>query len=301
MAEHPLSPGEVIRGKYRIERVLGTGGMGCVAAAHHLKLGRLVALKFMLPRAMASPEGRERFQREARVAVKLRSEHVARVLDFGILDNGAPFIVMEYLEGHDLQQALYTRGSLPVAEAVGYLLQACEGLAEAHALGIVHRDLKPANLFVTRRPEGSPLVKVLDFGVSKVPLQGKDGLTTSQHLIGSPQYVAPEQVVSPHLVDARADVWTLGVILFQLLTGRPPFLSDKVFELRQLILEQPAPSLAEAGHGLAPGLVSAVERCLEKRPKARFPDVGALAAALAPFGDRQAADAAVARIARILG
>jgi eukaryotic-like serine/threonine-protein kinase len=301
MAEYPVSPGEVVRGKYRIERVLGTGGMGCVAAACQLNLGRLVALKFMLPRAMASAEGRERFQREARVAVKLRSEHVAHVLDFGVLDNGAPFIVMEYLEGQDLQQALYTRGSLPVAEAVGYVLQACEGLAEAHALGIVHRDLKPANLFVTRRPEGSSLVKVLDFGVSKVPLLGREAITTSQHLIGSPLYVAPEQVVSPHLVDARGDVWALGVILFHLLTGRPPFLSDKVSELRLQILERPAPSLTDAGRKLPPALAAAVGRCLEKRPRVRFSDVGELAAALAPFADRQEGEAAVARIARILG
>src|SRR5262245_55273398 len=162
-----VKPGEILAGKYRVERVLGAGGMGLVVAATHLVLGRLVALKFMLPQTVGAGGSIDRFLREARAASLLRSEHVASVKDLGTLENGAPFIVMEYLEGIDLAQLLHERRTLPPMVAIDYVLQACEALAEAHAHGIVHRDLKPANLFLTRRPNGTPLVKVLDFGISK--------------------------------------------------------------------------------------------------------------------------------------
>src|ERR1041384_776135 len=160
--------GDVLAGKFRIERVLGVGGMGMVVSAMHVHLEERVAIKFLLPEALGNAEAVARFGREARAAVKIKSEHVARVIDVGALENGAPYMVMELLRGHDLSQLLRDRGALPIATAVQYLLQACEALAEAHAIGIVHRDLKPANLFVTARADGTPCVKVLDFGISKV-------------------------------------------------------------------------------------------------------------------------------------
>src|SRR6478752_489071 len=167
VARIELNEGEVLAGKYRIERVLGQGGMGIVVAATHLQLGERVALKFLLPEALSNPLAVERFAREARAAVKIKSEHVARVSDVGTLENGAPYMVMEYLDGSDLAAWLTQRGRLPVEQAVEFVLQASEAIAEAHSLGIVHRDLKPANLFVTRRPDGALSVKVLDFGISK--------------------------------------------------------------------------------------------------------------------------------------
>src|SRR6185369_9371107 len=160
--------GDVVAGKYRVERVLGKGGMGVVVAAEHTVLRQKVAIKFLLPEAMQRKGAAERFEREARAASAIQNEHVARVTDVGVLETGAPYMVMEYLTGKDLGELIRERGKLPIPEAVDYLLQASEAIAEAHALGIIHRDLKPANLFVTTRPDGTPLVKVLDFGLSKV-------------------------------------------------------------------------------------------------------------------------------------
>src|SRR5215471_10970483 len=186
--------GDILVGKYRVERILGVGGMGLVVAATHLALGQVVALKFMLPQIVGSGEAMERFLREARAASRLRGEHIAAVKDLGTLENGAPFIVMEYLEGMDLAHLLRARGPLPPPEAVDYVLQACEALAEAHAQGIVHRDLKPANFFLTRRPNGTPLIKILDFGISKIAVAGEKSVTRTAAVLGSPQYMSPEQV-----------------------------------------------------------------------------------------------------------
>src|SRR6185295_3411573 len=160
--------GQILAGKFRIERVLGQGGMGIVVAATHLQLDERVALKFLLPEALSNPEAVERFTREARAAVKIKSEHVARVSDVGMLETGAPYMVMEYLEGEDLGHWVSQRGALPTTQAVEFVLQAAEAIAEAHALGIVHRDIKPANLFCVRRADGLLSVKVLDFGISKL-------------------------------------------------------------------------------------------------------------------------------------
>ncbi len=199
-----VQQGQILVGKYRVEQVLGRGGMGVVVAATHLALDERVALKFMLPEAMQSPEAATRFLREARAAVKLKSEHVARVLDVGTLETGAPYIVMEFLKGADLAALVEQRGPLPVVEAADYVLQACDAIAEAHSLGIIHRDLKPGNLFVTRRPDGAPLVKVLDFGISKASSLGDSGvaMTKSSALLGSPLYMSPEQMKSSRSVDA---------------------------------------------------------------------------------------------------
>ena len=202
----PVEVGEVVAGKYRVDRVLGTGGMGVVLAATQVDLDRRVAIKFLLPAALKNPEVVARFSREARSAAKIQSEHVARVIDVGVLPTGAPYMVMEYLDGSDLAQRISAGERLPLAEAVRYVLEACEALAEAHAAGIVHRDLKPANLFLARRPDRTSSVKVLDFGISKSPV-GDGGITSTQAVMGSPLYMSPEQLVSAKRVDHRTDIW----------------------------------------------------------------------------------------------
>jgi eukaryotic-like serine/threonine-protein kinase len=202
--------GDVLAGKYRVDRVLGAGGMGAVVAAYHMQLETKVALKFLLPAMLANEDAVTRFAREARAAVKITNEHVARVLDVGTLESGAPYIVMEYLDGTDLAGWLRQRGPLPIEEAIDFVLQAGEALAEAHALGIVHRDLKPANLFYIRSADGRPTIKVLDFGISKVTNLSASASnlvrTQTATLMGSPFYMSPEQMEATHAVDARTDI-----------------------------------------------------------------------------------------------
>ena len=282
----PVSPGDIVAGKYRIERVLGSGGMGVVVAATHLDLDQPVALKFILPHALAGKGNVERFMREARAAVRLKSEHVARVYDVGRDGENRPFMVLELLEGMDLAKLSKQKGLLPVADAVEYVLQACEALVEAHAAGIVHRDLKPQNLFVTRRLNGTPLLKVLDFGIAKAIGPGAVGqmaLTDSAAIIGSPLYMAPEQMRSARTAEIRSDIWALGVILYELLGGALPFDGETVTEVCiHVVNEEPAPLLT-LRPGLDPSLVGIVMRCLEKEVQARYHNVSALAAALEPF------------------
>jgi serine/threonine-protein kinase len=288
----------VLDGKYRVERVLGEGGMGVVVAATHLELGQLVAMKFVLNEGLSRPDVVQRFIREARAAVRIRGQHVARVLDVGRMQSGAPYIVMEYLEGRDLER----EGPLPIDQAVDYLIQACDAMAEAHRLGIVHRDLKPANLFLATQPDGSALVKVLDFGISKSNLDvgSVGGLTSAGQLMGSPLYMSPEQMRSAKDVDLRSDIWSLGAVLFEFLAGKPPFYGDSVPGLIASILSDPPASLAELRRDAPPELVSVVMRCLEKDPALRFPDVAQLALALGPFAPYHA-HLAVERVHRILG
>src|SRR5580700_4611207 len=240
----PIAVGQVLAGKYRVERVLGRGGMGMVVAAEHLHLRQKVAIKFLLPDA--TDEVVARFLREARSAARIRSEHVARVLDVAELPDGAPYMVMEYLDGSDLSRVLRKRGPLPIEDAVDYVLQAGEAIAEAHMAGIVHRDLKPANLFLTTAADGSATVKVLDFGISKDSNETNAdeamALTRTTAVLGSPYYMAPEQMRSTRGVDARADIWSLGIILYQLLTKSVPFKSESFVELALMVVnEEPAP------------------------------------------------------------
>jgi eukaryotic-like serine/threonine-protein kinase len=298
--------GDVIAGKFQIERVLGEGGMGYVVAARHLQLGQMVALKFMRE-DVCTPEYKSRFLREARNTVRLKSKHVSRVLDVGALDEGAPYMVMEYLEGTDLSDLLQKRGPFPVAEACDYVIQACEAIAEAHGHGIVHRDLKPANLFLTKGTSGEPVVKVLDFGVSKVvdldfdetnaggrPRSNRShdpntAVTKATDLLGSPSYMSPEQIESARNADARSDIWSLGVILFRLISGKAPFTGTTLGDLIQKVMKEPLPNLRTVQPDIPAGLEDVVARCLERDRDKRIQDAVELARSLAPYAGPNAA------------
>ena len=287
----PVAEGTMLADKYRVERVLGRGGMGVVVAATHVELDQRVALKFLLPEAMESVEVVERFAREARAAVKIESEHVARVIDVGRLPNGLPYMVMEYLNGRDLAALLEEQIKLSVEDALDYVLQACEAIAQAHALGIIHRDLKPANLFVTTRPDGTASIKVLDFGISKVSLTGASpaemNLTQTAAIMGSPTYMSPEQMRASRDVDPRADIWALGVILYELLTGQPPFGGGTMPELCASILKEAPAPIRPARPDVPEALDAAILRCLEKNPAARFANVAELTSALVDYAPKR--------------
>jgi serine/threonine-protein kinase len=288
----PVVPGQVLAGKFRIERVIGEGGMGIVAEATHLGLDERVALKFLRREVMKLPDVVARFDREARAAVKLKSEHVARVSDVGMTEDGIPYMVMELLAGQDLAQMLTEKGPLPIAEAVEYMIQACEGVGEAHARGIVHRDIKPENLFVVQRNETWNLLKVLDFGISKAVLVGTSSVDLSSHnttsIMGSPYYMSPEQLRSTRSVDHRADIWSLGVVLFELLTGTTIFDDTNEFtELVAKILESPHRKLCVFRPDAPIALQIVIDRCLEKDSSRRYQNVAELAVALLPFAPRR--------------
>ena len=286
----PVNVGEVLAGKYRVERVLGAGGMGVVVAAVHLQLDTRVALKFMFAESLVDREAVSRFVREARAAARLRGEHVARVTDVGTLDNGAPYLVMEYLEGEDLGQLVQRHGQQDIGAAAEYIRQACEAIEEAHAQGIVHRDLKPSNLFLTRRPNGQPCIKVLDFGISKLANATSASamqMTNTSAVFGSPMYMAPEQMRSARAVDHRADIWSLGATLYELVTGRVPFEGESLMELCLKLAQEDPPAPSSLRPGLPAGLESVLLRCLEKEPSRRFPSVTSLAKALGPFAKRE--------------
>ncbi|WP_438027492.1 protein kinase domain-containing protein [Sorangium sp. So ce233] len=296
----PVVEGDVIAGKYRVDRVLGRGGMGMVVAASHLFLPHRVAIKLLI--CDDSPALMQRFLREARAAARLKGEHVVRVLDVGELGSGVPYIVMEYLEGDDLSEVLRARGPLGVTEAADYVLQACVAMAEAHAAGIVHRDLKPANLFLTATPGGANLIKVLDFGISK-ELPGCEGgaaaLTQTREMLGSPVYMPPEQMRSSRSVDARSDIWALGAILYRLLVGRPPFEAPALAELILLVASaEPVPP-GELRSDIPRELERVILRCLQKDPAQRPQTVADLALALVPFASAGGQERAE-RAARIL-
>jgi len=296
-------PGDVVGGKFKIEGVLGTGGMGVVFTARHVQLGQKVAIKVLRRKTAASPDAVSRFLREARTAVNLQSAHVVRVMDVGTLDDGLPYMVMEHLTGTDLCDLLGQRKALPVEEAVDYVLQGMEAVAEAHSMGLVHRDLKPANLFLTTRPDGSGLVKVLDFGISKATEgseQGDQSLTATSAVMGSPMYMSPEQLRSSKNVDTRTDIWALGIILYELVSGRFPFEDETVTGLCARIAADPPVPLREHRPDVPPAFEAVVARCLAKNMKDRPQTVGELAVALRPFASAEV-QLAVDRIVRIGG
>ncbi len=296
-----VRPGDVIAGKYRVERVIGEGGMGVVVAARHLVLGERAAIKLLGAERDQSPQAKARFLREGRAAAKIKSEHVARVYDVGELATGEPFIVMEYLHGRDVGAMVRQDGPLDAPRAVDLVLEAMEGIAAAHARGVIHRDIKPSNLFMTKGPDGGPLVKVIDFGISKdtAPRGEASGeaATRSDVAMGSPPYMSPEQMRSSRDVDARTDVWSLGAVLTCLITGEPPFAGGSIPEVYEGILKGP-PSLRDWSPDVPEGLDRVIGRCLARDVDERYPDVTALARDLAPFGG-PLAPARAERIAKI--
>jgi len=288
--------GEVVADKYRIGKQIGSGAMGTVFAAHHLLLDQKVAIKFLVPEALGHAEAVARFVREARAAVVIKSEHVVRVLDVALLEGGAPYIVMEHLEGCDLAAWLHAYGRLEIAVAVTFILQACDAIAEAHDLGIIHRDIKPANLFAVQRLGLVETIKVLDFGVSKaaglapstgVATEGGVGgaITTQERVpLGSPCYMSPEQMESARDVDCRTDIWALGVTLCELVTGCLPFEGQSLVQVYSRIKSGGRLRLRDSSPELPRGLEAVILKCLETNRDNRYPNVREFAMALTGFG-----------------
>jgi serine/threonine-protein kinase len=280
--------------KYVVERTLGVGGMGVVVAARDRLLDRRVAIKFLLPKLAGSDTAVQRFVREARAATRISSEHVVRLLEIEKLPDGTPFFVMEYLEGSDLRAVLRDRGVLSPSLAVDYVLQAAQAVAEGHVKGVVHRDIKPSNLFLTRRADGTALIKVLDFGIAKTTESEQpesSALTSSEDVrLGSPAYSSPEQLQNPRDVDKRSDIWSLGATLYELLCGRPPFEGNGYLELATRILKDPPTPISsrDLPRTLPSGLEKVLRKCLEKERSRRYANAAELAAALAPFGSDDA-------------
>ncbi|MEZ4221827.1 MAG: serine/threonine-protein kinase [Polyangiaceae bacterium] len=286
----PIAAGQSIDGKYRVERILGRGGIGIVAKAEHLILKHPVALKVLRQELAREQRQVVRFLREARAAVRLESEHVARVLDVGTLPDGAPYMVMEYLEGEDLAQRLARSGPLAPQEVAGYLLEACDGLAEAHSAGIVHRDVKPANLFLARGKDGAERLRVLDFGIAKAAESESDGDFSSTETggwVGSPRYMSPEQMRPRLEVDARTDIWALGITAYELMSGASPFEGESMSEICAAVLHvDPAPIHERVD--LPRALGEAVMRCLQKDPAHRYGSIREFASEIAPFAPAKA-------------
>lgn len=282
--EQDLPPGFVIGGRFRIERMLGRGGMGSVYAALHLQLNQYVALKVLHGEAARDADSVARFNQEAQVVSRLSSPHVVRVFDMGQTPRGEPFLVMELLQGRDLDAVIADARPLQPQEAIGLVLQASIGVAAAHAAGLVHRDLKPANLYLARQPDGSEVVKILDFGLTKVMAQGNVGLTQSASSFGTPQYMSPEQIMSAKHVDARCDQHALALILFELLAKRPAYEADTAGAMTVKIVTQKVPSVRAHRPDVPAKLDDVIQKGMAKKPSDRYPNVGAFAQALAPFG-----------------
>ncbi len=271
-----LAAGKVLRGKYRIDRVIGKGGMGIVLQATHLDLDRPVAIKVLHPELRVHGELVERFLREGKAASKIQSDNVARVLDVDRLDDGTPFLVMEYLEGTDLSAVRKMGSPLPTRTAIEHVLGACKAIGEAHRRGIVHRDLKPANLFLARLDDGSTRIKVLDFGISKIggALGGSEpSMTSTSIVMGSAEYMSPEQMLSTRDADARTDIWALGVVLFELLTARVPFPGETLTQVCAMVMSKPAPPVRTFRPDITDDLETVVSRCLEKDRDKRYATV----------------------------
>jgi serine/threonine-protein kinase len=285
LSVHEFAPGSRIANKYLVERQIGEGGLGVVVKAQHMQLEQPVAIKYLKPYALALPGLVERFVREARLAARIKNEHAVKVQDVDSLENGIPYMVMEFLEGRDLGQIVH-EGPLPLQQAIEYILQASEALAEAHALGIVHRDLKPDNLFLAQRPGGTPIVKVFDFGISKIG-RAKKGIARREKAItqvndrfGTPAFMSPEQLESPD-VDARADIWALGVVLYELATGKLPFEGEELAQLITAILTRPPVPVRSHLPGAPKELDTIIDRCLQKDPADRYRNVAEFAQDLA--------------------
>jgi serine/threonine-protein kinase len=289
--QQAVKPGTVIAEKYRVEKELGRGGFGIVVRARHLTIDQVVAIKVLTIGEGGASEWKEdaaRFKREAQATAALKSDYVVRILDVDLLEGGAPYMVMEHLEGETLHNAIHTRGPLSVEESVDHIVQVLAALAEAHAAGIVHRDLKPANVFITKGHGGTLVAKVLDFGVSKIAAHSGIGTTSTVSpitktgaVIGTVAYMAPEQIVDAKRVDARADLWSVGVMLYELLTQKTPFGPPNNATIVTSMLTKPPASLLAERPDLPPKLEKIVMRCLEKLPGKRYKTAAAVGAALA--------------------
>lgn len=277
-----LEPGQLIAGKYRVEEHIGQGGMAQVVSAVHTELDQRFAIKTLLPEHAASTTTVNRFLREAKAAARIRSDHVARVFDVGRLEQGSPYMVLELLDGTDLARWVEAHGPMPVRDAVDAVIQACDAIAQAHALGIVHRDLKPSNLFFTSRGDGHRLVKVIDFGISK-QITMDASMTGTAEVFGSPQYMSPEQIRASRDVDGRTDIWALGVVLYELLTAEPPFTAESVLLLGGVILGQEPRPLRDFRDDVPAAVEATMARCLRKNPDDRFATAVEIAEALVPF------------------
>jgi serine/threonine-protein kinase len=279
--------GDVIDGKYALVRLIGHGGMGSVYEARHVRIGQRVALKFLHSRLGKNPEIVARFVREARAAAAVGSEHIIAINDIGEGPEGAPYLVMELVAGEDLASLIRRTGRLDAARTARIGAQVCRGLKAAHARGIIHRDLKPDNLMLTVREDGTEWVKILDFGVAKFRdalAAGGGQLTGADSFLGTPQYMAPEQFGEAAAVDWRADVYSVGVVLYELLTGTLPFDGRALGELMTRIRTAAAPPLATVRPDLSPELARIVSRAMARDREARFQTMDDLAAALRPFG-----------------
>ena len=298
-----LAPGDVVDGRYRIESFLGGGGMASVYLATHVVLEQRVAIKVISSLIREVPGMAQRFLREARAATHLKSEHVARVTDVGTMPDGSPYMVMEYLEGRDLDSVVESEEEVTVEDAVDYVLQACEALAEVHGLGIVHRDLKPANLFLTQGADGLPCVKLIDFGISRTdsPLSPNDlaGLTQPDTVLGSPRYMSPESMESATKADSRSDIYGIGVVLYELLTKNAPHDGETFLDIYAAATLGPPIAPSSVRPDVPHALDEVILRCLRIDPAERYVDAASLAAALAPFGP-PGSPARAEAIARIL-
>jgi serine/threonine-protein kinase len=298
----PVALGEIVAGKYRIDGTIGFGGMGVVCAATHLELGTPIAIKFVRPEKAGDERASARFLTEARAAAKLQSQHACRIIDCGRLPTGSPYIVMEHLSGQDLRLLIDKSGPLPIADAVLLILQACDALAEAHSKHIVHRDVKPENLFIATGPGGAPVLKVLDFGISKQlsSLIISGAHTDSHESAGSPFHMSPEQMLEPATVDSRTDIWSLGVVLYEAITGQLPFSGKTAPQLcANVMTTEPIwPPLHR--EEIPDGLARVILRCLQKDRELRYRDVGELSSALKEFGDL-ASELVATRVEQILG
>ncbi len=289
----PFTPGEVIGGRYCIERIVAEGGMGLIVLAHHSELEEKVAIKFLKEEFASKPEIVGRFAREAKAAARIKCEYTPTIFDVGVSQERGPYIVMEYLEGEDLELVLETTGRLPFARATELIMQAGEAIAVAHANGIIHRDIKPANLFLVKGDQSMPVLKVLDFGVSKTALTGNVfggaiSLVKTQSLVGSPIYMPPEQIRGKDDVSYTGDVWSLGAVLYELVTGRTAFSGSSITELCAAVLESEPPPVTDHVPDIPAGLAETIMRCLEKNPKRRLQSVAELVVALAPYAPKRA-------------
>lgn len=292
---------ETFQRKYLIERELGVGGAGVVVCARHRELDERVAIKFLLP-GKTNTDAIARFRREARAANRVKDEHVVRIIDVSTTTTGVPYVVMEYLDGVDLERMLLQspERQLPVPDVIEFILQACEALAECHRSGIVHRDLKPSNLFCVQSAEGFPVIKLLDFGISKLNTTTVDGVMTGEHMImGSPRYMSPEQFASASEVDHRTDIWALGIILHELITGEVPFVDSTLLKIWDKVRSAPLRPLEELRRDAPSALSPVLAKCLAKQPENRYQNVAELAKALAPFAPERGR-ASIARVIRIV-